>query len=1400
MAPYSSISKLFFTFTIGLPFIFLLISILQVDAVRAFVNQQGPKPQIWFVVEPPNVVVAAPVKNKPVYLQCHATVELEKNDLRNLQCGDSSSSFDFSDNPDRLAAEDDYEEEVKGYDPAREQRIKDGYLQQQQRTYQDGLLPQIRTHFTDLKADGDAIQHLTHSFGHAADSVDNFDEEEDDNEGEDLGMFGSRGRHRRNVNRAQDLPKLEYVWYRNGEPLLTTSDSTLTLNGFRLSPNGTLRIQYSNLTSGVYRCMVNETRCGIGAVLSKNVLVKVAMLERDSISNNSHIVAMRGGSIVLNCPFKSYPAAKFSWYFNKLNDATMTTTPLTTATAADTTVATTTSVRLVSSASFTPSTKDNRYFLLSNGSLLITSLTLNDTGRYKCEAHNEYIPKKSQRVAWTVLKVEEPSDPTVITFGLMPSLQSRNLTVTTHDTLRLHCGSYSEKISWSFTPKGSDIPIQLTDFTNELKYVNASIDKHEGIYNCSTPSGDYQLFNVTVTSPPALLEPLDSFTTSVAAQITFVCNATGNPPPNVTWYRNGKRLENNYVTSIDGKSLKINCVEPEDQGIYECFARNPYGEVKSSTHLTVRKKQQYKDLSARPLNVKCYPADFNSVIITYESKDVYNTINYYIATRDPYTWQSPPPLDPMTKSSFRITTYMEPLRKYGIYLRGTIRKDAKTSGSKNDYAVMTLTRMSDLVECATQGIPVRYTSMTNMNSIFIWWADTLKLNLTSMVIQFLHNDTMDQPTFKHEIIGTYANFGGSNNYLTYSEFGPSLEKIPIESDEKVRRKRFLWNNDDEHESDLYMKISRLATRNAIYPNSNEGTISEVKVFGNVTGILIPNSQRIIVRVLGSTEPDGSLFPQDLKFVPWTTVELEEATLKVKLWIVEKQARNMRVEWSPMEEGTEIMNSCMEICYKDTKPGFLQRGGRTMNCRKINPSVTEEYVDKLTPLTPYKVFIRGCNNTQPLSEVMDVTTEQDVPGIIQHQNVTKMEDGIVLYWEPPTHPNGALLYYLVEWTKDGDDFASNISINGPLEFKFPNTSATDKFNMSIRAVSKAGKGNPILIDLRKHNIFEFPYDFTTDDSIKGIALGIFLSIFCIIICIYIFVRNRNCNKTPQNNQTTNNNHGSPPGSGIGAGGAASLGQNQLSCTADIHEMQTLIASHDISTIVANGTVQHYTRPDVTEVCENVRTLHNAEKILKQSPKLSIRREDGDSYELEPLRATTNGDTPKLTTFTPNGNVSNGNGIKPNGIVTNGYSPVSAPIVVKTNGSLRITENPQYSKPSNDVISTNGEAFLPSSPNNSSSIFDSSQQKLLDDSITSTNSFSNRRNNNNSNSSLNNRDVMIKIDDKLSTSTLKNFQQQHDDLSYDLNTSNLSTKPLTGPAIGSSNTNGWLYRQPIVGPNG
>jgi hypothetical protein len=108
--------------------------------------------------------------------------------------------------------------------------------------------------------------------------------------------------------------------------------------------------------------------------------------------------------------------------------------------------------------------------------------------------------------------------------SLLPMLQSSTQKIKSGQNLILHCASHTNKvsrhadngsknrrktfsffdfssfsfsldkqpqISWTFTPRSSNIPIPL-NFINELKYVNVSVTKHDGIYNCSTEN-DFQV-------------------------------------------------------------------------------------------------------------------------------------------------------------------------------------------------------------------------------------------------------------------------------------------------------------------------------------------------------------------------------------------------------------------------------------------------------------------------------------------------------------------------------------------------------------------------------------------------------------------------------------------------------------------------------------------------------------------------------------------------------------------------------------------------------------------------------------------------------------------------------------------------------------------------------------------
>uniref|UniRef100_A0A8C4DZU8 Ig-like domain-containing protein n=1 Tax=Dicentrarchus labrax TaxID=13489 RepID=A0A8C4DZU8_DICLA len=75
--------------------------------------------------------------------------------------------------------------------------------------------------------------------------------------------------------------------------------------------------------------------------------------------------------------------------------------------------------------------------------------------------------------------------------------------------------------------------------------------------------------------------------------ISFVCQATGNPKPRVSWMKKGKKTQNQRVEVIEfdegaGSVLRIQPLGvSRDESIYECVAENNEGNVSVSANLSI---------------------------------------------------------------------------------------------------------------------------------------------------------------------------------------------------------------------------------------------------------------------------------------------------------------------------------------------------------------------------------------------------------------------------------------------------------------------------------------------------------------------------------------------------------------------------------------------------------------------------------------------------------------------------------------------------------------------------------------------------------------------------------------------------------------------------------------------
>ena len=93
--------------------------------------------------------------------------------------------------------------------------------------------------------------------------------------------------------------------------------------------------------------------------------------------------------------------------------------------------------------------------------------------------------------------------------------------------------------------------------------------------------------------------PIDKEIRNQGENVTFICQAVGEPVPDISWYFNDVMInvsDNNSKYMIVSRSLNITTTEntltvynvtSSDEGMYSCNATNTAGDDSNSTHLQV---------------------------------------------------------------------------------------------------------------------------------------------------------------------------------------------------------------------------------------------------------------------------------------------------------------------------------------------------------------------------------------------------------------------------------------------------------------------------------------------------------------------------------------------------------------------------------------------------------------------------------------------------------------------------------------------------------------------------------------------------------------------------------------------------------------------------------------------
>ena len=104
---------------------------------------------------------------------------------------------------------------------------------------------------------------------------------------------------------------------------------------------------------------------------------------------------------------------------------------------------------------------------------------------------------------------------------------------------------------------------------------------------------------------PSIVNSINIEISDQTENVTFLCEAVGEPVPDISWYFNGVMInvsDNNSKYMIMSRSLNITTTEntltvynvtSSDVGTYTCNASNIIGNVTSSGILTVTSKFEY---------------------------------------------------------------------------------------------------------------------------------------------------------------------------------------------------------------------------------------------------------------------------------------------------------------------------------------------------------------------------------------------------------------------------------------------------------------------------------------------------------------------------------------------------------------------------------------------------------------------------------------------------------------------------------------------------------------------------------------------------------------------------------------------------------------------------------------
>ncbi|XP_071947832.1 hemicentin-1-like [Antedon mediterranea] len=375
---------------------------------------------------------------------------------------------------------------------------------------------------------------------------------------------------------ASGIPEPEVTWYKDS--ILILKDD---MRYFQM-PSGSLQISSTvREDRGEFKCSWTNAAGSDEKITYLTVHVPPRIIDLDQLDDYNVIVNML---VTLECPVDSFPPPVFIWEMNSREI----------------------------------DTSNPYYEHFDDGSLVIRSAQLVDTGEYKCIAMN-VVGNTSRTMQ---LKVQVPPE---ISDG--PTL----LKIMLGEVAHLPCevsGVPPPDVIWQKDGRVLDIENNnmVKEQSGSLTIYNA-VQFDSGAYTCvvtNEAGSETRLIKVKVLSKPYIRKDMPPVVTpTMGTSIKIPCSSIGLPYPEVHWYKDNveiQKYQRGYTIMNDG-TLSIASLQPYDSGNFTCIAENEAGRDSVSMLVdtqvqpriagenTIRTPSKQAAMLGKPVNLFCNVTD-----------------------------------------------------------------------------------------------------------------------------------------------------------------------------------------------------------------------------------------------------------------------------------------------------------------------------------------------------------------------------------------------------------------------------------------------------------------------------------------------------------------------------------------------------------------------------------------------------------------------------------------------------------------------------------------------------------------------------------------------------------------------------------------------------------------------